>query len=329
MGLPMMVGVHEKGTFSETWAAYPGHEWARNFVAWSKGNPVIPASATAAQIIDRIDGQSAADLAAGGSAMVSFKIDPAEVLAKKWGDKLAEVGRWTAGRRIVLVYWHEPEDDHQGKTFAPAFNMVRAALKNGNPDLLVGWAAMAYQWYSTRGYTNDVGAWQQIIADLYLLDAYSGQSFRADCILPEHPGFVRWYNTIIAPYPGRVWGVAERGITAGESRAATWKRELEWLLTDPVGQQCAAYIVWNTGGTEGNAAWLIDGDPATQAVVRELVSTLSRPPAVPAGPPAGFSVVPAGAEVLLHEETGAIVSAAHVEQWRGFVGLVAHAAGGQ
>lgn len=319
----MLVGVHEKASFAETAAAYPGHQWARNFVAWTQKNPVIPASATAAQIISRLDGQSASDLASGGSAMVSFKIDPAEVLAGKWADKMAEVGKWTAGRRISLVYWHEPEDDFKGRTFAPAFNMVRAALKKGNPDLLVGYAAMAYQWYAASGNTSDVGSWQSIMADLYLLDVYSGQSFRADCILPEHPGFVRWYQSIIAPYPGRTWGIAERGITAGSSRAATWKRELDWLRSDPVGKACSVYLAWNTGGTEGNAAWLIDGDPATQAVVRELVGTLSQPePEAPdvEGPPAGFEVVPVGAEVLLHTATGAIVSAEHTEQWLAFVG---------
>lgn len=318
-----MLGVHEKATFAETAAAYPGHQWARNFVAWSGGSPVIPASATVQQIVARIDGQSSADIAAGGSAMVSFKLDPTEVLAGKWADKLVEVGKWTIGRRLSLVYWHEPEDDFKGRTFAGAFNMVRAALKKGNPDLLVGYAAMAYQWSRTDGYTNDVGSWQSIMADLYLLDVYSGQSFRADCIVPEHPGFVRWYKAIIEPYPGRKWGIAERGITAGSSRAATWKRELDWLRSDPVGKACSAYLVWNTGGTEGNAAWLIDGDPATQAVVRELVGTLSQPePEAPVveGPPAGFEVVPVGAEVLLHTATGAIVSAEHTGQWLAFVG---------
>jgi hypothetical protein len=327
MTTTMIAGVHEKFPPAETATRFPGHEWGRSFVRWSKDVAPIPATATPEQVLALVEAEVRDDLAAGLGCLVSIKFTPSDVMAGRYDAVLKALAQYAVGKKLIIILWHEPEDDWSGKVFAPAFNRARRKMQAVNPGLLVAWAGMGYQWALTNGNTADVAAWRTIEADLYLLDVYSGNTFAPDLILPEHPGFVRWHREIIAPFPGRLWGIGERGFAAGPKRAASWEREFVWLTTDPVGRTCSAYLPWGTGGTEQSSAWPFADDPATLRVVRAGIAAITAPPAPEVQPaPAGYSnTYTVG--LLLHEATGAAVFESHVAEWNGFVERVRVAAG--
>ncbi|AGL13893.1 hypothetical protein [Actinoplanes sp. N902-109] len=275
-----ILGVHETAAPADTAATYPAPgvaHWGSEFVA-RKGGGTLPASTTADQLVRAVLAAAGPYLAAGGGCVVRIKLPMDAVRSGAWDSRLTALGARLVGLAVIVIPYHEPEDNLKPVVFVPAFGRARSVLRAAAPALEVAYAGMAYQWRPGSKTTADPAAWaRDLDADLYLLDVYSGNSFASTAILPEHPGFVRWYAEMIAAHPGRRWGIAERGILAGPGRAATIRREAQWLATDPIGQACQLYLWWNTGGTEGQAGWLLDADG--RAALAELLDRL----AVPAG----------------------------------------------
>jgi hypothetical protein len=127
---------------------------------------------------------------------------------------------------------------------------------------------------------EDATPWRDIEADLYLVDVYSGNSFPADAILPEHAGWKRWYAEMIDAVPRRPWGVAERGIVAGPTRAETVRREAHWLAEDPIGQACSLYLWWNVNSEHEAEDWVLDraGVSAVAALTARFAGHAARQP---------------------------------------------------
>ncbi len=312
----LKVGVHDDRPPAAVLAAFPGATVTRRFV----GPGVLPQDTDLAA---RIADAAKPTWAAGGLPVVSLKLRPAEVNAGVWDTSLRALGWWLAGQPdTVVVPWHEPEDDHAtptaAKAYVAAFNHARALLKQGCPALVVAYCAMGYQWRPGATATADPAIWRGIDADLYLCDVYSGKSFPASAILPEHAGFRRWKAEIVDKVPGRRWGVGERGILAHPTRAATWARERDWLAAEGT---CALYMAWNTAGTENDPRWVMrDTESGTGdlAAVRQLVAAMSIP--------VGYAPAPVGTAVLVCQRTGALVArhlAAEHKAWLDAVGPAA------
>lgn len=273
-------GVHDDRDGAALLRVFPGVRYTRVFVAGQLSDPNV-------DLITKVRNVCADSWANGLIPIVSIKLNPAQVIAGRWDTKLRDLGAWLTQRPTTLVsFWHEPEDDWPASTFVPYFNTARDRLHDGGPGIAVVYAAMAYQWApgtrpgtSLRGHTDDPAAWAAVQADIYAVDVYSGRSFPLDAILPEHAGFARWYQHMIAAVPGRRWMAAERGFEADAAhsalRAATIRREGEWLLTTAPTTHpgCVGWVYWATGGTEESSTLPLD--PAGEAAVHDVVAALA------------------------------------------------------
>jgi hypothetical protein len=301
--LSIAAGVHEADQPEGTMGRFPGAGWGREFVA-KKGGGALPTSTTTAQLISMVMAKVQPWLRAGGGCVVSLKLHPTQMSKGVWDERLVALGRALASLNVIVILWHEPEDDFAAAQFAPGFAAGRAALRQGWSGLCVALCAMAYQWRPGGRAAKEAAAWAAIEADLYLVDVYSGNNFPADAILPHHPGFIRWHKEMVAAFPGRRWGVAERGWQAGPKRAQTIAREGDWLVTDPVGRTCELYLVWGTGGTEGDPGWELDG--ADELAVRALLARVTIPAGYLPGPVDG---------TFIHKATGVLVAAEHTRDY--------------
>lgn len=286
-------GVHEKCAPADTMAAYPGALHTREFFTTS--GEIRPGTDLIAMLHQTAD----PTWQVNGTPVVSLKFKPADVTAGLWDAPCRKLGAELARcPKCYVIFYHEPEDNYLGNVMAPTFNRVRANLKLGHDSLPVCYCAGSYSWrpgdLTDRRRTADVVSWQSIQADLYLCDVYSGNSFPSNAILPEHSGFARWKQEIVDPFPGRKWGIGERGWMAGPGRVATMQRELDWLLglNDPNFQM---YLLWNTPGAEGQDGWVFDA-PA-QMMANTMASQLVMP--------AGFS--PIGDGFLVHRASGIVI----------------------
>lgn len=303
----LRVGVHDDRPPAQVFAAFPGATVTRPFI----GPGVLKVGT---DLVARFEVAARPTWDADGTPVVSLKLNPVDVAAGAWDDGLRTLGVWLAGQpETVVILWHEPEDDHAtpaaARAFVAAFNHAGTLLKQAHPALVVAYCAMGYQWRPGSRSTAEAAVWRGVVADLYLCDVYSGKSFPASAILPEHAGFARWKKEIVDKTPGRRWGVGERGILAGPTRAATWDREAVWLA----GTDCALYMVWNTPGTEDDVRWVHhDEESATSgdaAAIRDLVAAVALP--------AGYRLWAAGIAVC--ETTGALVArdlASRHKAWR-------------
>lgn len=283
--LSIAAGVHELYDVrdpAETMEAFPGARFTREFVG---PGPLKPG----ANVIALVEDKARPTWDAGGVPVVSVKLLPAEVTAGVWDGQLEQLAAWANVQPdMVLILWHEPEDDFAteaaARGFVASFNRQYKILKAGAPRLIVAYAANSYAWRPSDPRTAYTAIWQALAADLYLCDVYSGNTFRADLILPDHPGFRRW-KQMIADYVSpagiavrRRWGLGERGISAGTTRAQTIRRELDWLRADGT---IAMYLWWNTPGKESNEAWVVDPDDQAHAgdvaALRELLLAVAVP----------------------------------------------------
>lgn len=269
----MLGGVHSKKPPDVVFDAVPGASLTRHFIKGDDGGELEPGY----DLVGKFEALCEPTWESEGLPIVSFKLKPADVLDCRWDEELTRLGRYLRDRDDVFVIpHHEPEDDYEDSEsaaeFADSFNHIRTVLKDAWAGQVVAYCAMGYQWRPGSANTADVDVWRSIEADLYLCDVYSGNSFPPDLILPEHPGFKRWWAEIVAPFGSRQWGIGERGIMANPGRADTIGRERDWLLGD--GSDCALWLWWNTEGQEGEEGWPIDPDldPYEAQAVRELVA---------------------------------------------------------
>ncbi|HEX5543665.1 MAG TPA: hypothetical protein VFX60_19280 [Micromonospora sp.] len=295
-----ILGVHEDRPPADTAADYPGHTWGGAFVS-NRGRP-LPKNTSAKRLKSLVLNGAAPYTDAGGGCLVRVKIDMAAAARGDWDERLTELGAVCVGERIVLVIYHEPEDNMKASTFVPGFNRARQAIKAGGPSVDVAYAGMAYQWRPGASKTaDDPKAWaENLQADFYLLDVYFGQTFGQSLTLANHPGRVRWHAHMLAPYPERRAGLAEWGRMADPGRAAGFRADFDWLANTADGRRYEVVCPWGTDGTEKNAGWLLDDE--ARAAIREGFALLAQP-----NQPAGFrpASVP---DVLVCEQYGCLVA---------------------
>jgi hypothetical protein len=269
-----LLGVHEEDPPGVVAERYPGHAWGAGFVS-DDGRP-LPEDTTAEQLVGMVAAKARPHLAAGHGCIVRVKTPMRSVGRGLWDDRLTPVGEASRGQNLKIILCHEPEDDMPASTFVPGFNRGREALRRGNPELEVMYAGMAYQWRPGSRTTADGKAWAaDLVADRYLIDVYFGNNFRSEYTIGEHPGFHRWHDHMIAPYPGRRWGLGEWGRRKVAGRAAHLAADFEWLANDPIGQACTVLTLWGTVGVEKNPAWLLTD--AEREVIRAGFARLAGP----------------------------------------------------
>lgn len=296
----MRAGVHTDLPPDAIFERVPGASVTRHFIRGPEPDGLLEPGY---DLISEIDEVCQDTWDAEGLPVVSFKLRPEDVLEGLWDVELAGVAEYL--RRTPpapLIPHHEPEDDYKTEPeaieFVRSFNYIRTHIHAVNINLPVAYCAMGYQWRPGSTTTAHSHVWRQVDADLYLCDVYSGNSFDPTLILPDHPGFARWKSEVIDRHPGRAWGVGERGILAGPTRADTIDRETDWLLGP--GASCKFYLWWNTPGTEGEEGWPIDPEehPEEAAAMRRLVAATVVPD--------GYHLTENPA-VVVSEETGVLI----------------------
>jgi hypothetical protein len=271
MARTIYAGVHEDAAPTATIGRFPAAKVGREFV---------PGKLAPGDIRPQLDKLSKPWLDAGGRVYLSFKPQPADVAAGYWTAHLRKTGAWLADRPgAALIVWHEPEDDLDGNAYARMFNQVRAEIKAGWAGARVVYCAMTYQWRPGGLAAKNPAGWRSANADEYLADVYSGKSFPASAILPQHTGFTGWYNAIVQPRlaAGEAvqWGLGERGFQSPDAavRVDAIKREAAWLAamrgdyarTGQLGSYPPSlYLAWSTPGTEKDPRWILDGPAADE-----------------------------------------------------------------
>lgn len=253
------LGVHEIDTSSAKRAAdYPGHTTTRIFLPGVQQAPV--------NLVDKIEKQCGSTWADGGIAAWSFKPHPEDVADGSWKRSVQDLAAFLKTnyktKRTILVIWHEPENDSKyfptPEHYVRMFNAVDKWMRDVWTGVKTCHAAMAYAYRDGKGgFTDDQARRWRTTAKVHGVDAYSGRSFPLTNILPEHSGFARWRRCVAGDSR---WGVIERGWTCQPKdnpvRAATIKREFDWLAKEPL--QPDTYIVWNSTGTENDAGLRLD-----------------------------------------------------------------------
>ncbi|GAA0492802.1 hypothetical protein Ade02nite_69570 [Paractinoplanes deccanensis] len=285
------VGVHEDDDVpvAKTKERFPAAAVGREFI------PPLKPGEEPAKVLKRIE--KLAERWGKGGAYVSFKPSPHEVAAGKWTGVHREIGEWLAEHpQVGVIVHHEPEggkDRLDGPTFEAVFERARKEIKAGWPGARVAYCAMAYQWRPNGVAGKNPGPWKRVEADEYLCDVYSGKNehngaFPTNLILPEHPGYVRWFDEIVRPRlkagQNVTYGLGERGLMGPDKlRAATIRRESDWL--DTVFDRYEAsnslldlpprvYLAWNSIGWEKEYAWLLTKD--SLVAMRELTTNFAK-----------------------------------------------------
>ena len=232
---------------------------------------------------------------------VSIKTDQAQTKAGAWAARYYELGNYILDLQaqyhveIVVVPWHEPEDDFaSGRDFVKYYNNVEAPIGNaGGPDIKIMPCYMSYHWApgtggSVRGKTNTPADWfdATTMRDGVIVDVYSGRTFKLETTLLEHPGFARWVQYVPAQLDinlgERGWETPSSTFPTNRSplRVQTMHREFLWLLSDhPVAQRIKDYTIWSSPGTE-NAVGLIM-DHAAESEIDWLLTHAYPAPVVP------------------------------------------------
>lgn len=216
---------------------------------------------------------------------------------------IRDEGLWD---KFVLCIWHEPENDvptwfPNGPAFVRMFNQVHHWVKAVSPNITTMHAALGYRYGDKRvgretvpiDITDEQAKYWRTKADIQALDLYQGRSWPLDQIAPENSAFKRWHTHVVGG-PGNPFAFSERGFLASPGntveqalRAATLKREADWLVEDQVGRDCQMVLLWDTEGSERDPKLPISdqgGKDAVQYYMERMVEAEQEPtPEQPTG----------------------------------------------
>lgn len=267
----MLAGVHERVDPKETKISFPGHHLTRQFMGNGGEEPI------GSDLVRKLIETAQPSWDAGCLPMVSFKLNPFQVMLGDWDSQLEALGRYLLTAPTTwLIPWHEPEGTLGYGNFVGMFNRVYSVVKSASPTTQIGYSAMCYHWRPLSTYnqvTKDGIKWRPKNCDFYGADVYSGRSFALNAILPEHPGFRRWMDELVPSKAPVV--VTERGFIADAAsstlRYNTILRERDWLMSLE-GQRIQGYCYWNTSGTENDPLIVLDnwGRSALSTLVSDV-----------------------------------------------------------
>ena len=225
--------------------------------------------------------------APGRDVVVSFKLDPAQVVAGTYDGPMRDwFGTVPAGVEVFWSYWHEPEDDIEGgdftaEQFTAAFEHLDALADEAGRAagarlrstlVLMSWSTDPDSGRDWRDYVPAADA-----VDVMAWDVYNRAGPRGDYADPAT--LVRRPAEASAEL-AKPFAVAEFGsvVVAGDSGAG----RAEWLTgmgasLDAADAVFAVYFdfLWNGGADDYRLR-----DPASIAAWRSLEARSSQPPAV-------------------------------------------------
>ncbi len=183
---------------------------------------------------------------AGVKAFISYKTPG--------GNDRAFAKSCPPGTRVI--FHHEPENDYNGNgaTFVAQYDKAYQTLKAANPALMVGMAAMSYQYAGGRHGQSGAFLPPASHVDFYAVDNYeakpSGDGLATDV------EFQGWYNLVKnrgKPLAFAEYGVGVNPIGAPDKwsarRAATMKADRTWLAVHPA---FTAVLYWYNTGAQGD-----------------------------------------------------------------------------
>lgn len=294
----MLAGIHENEHPAAT-ARRAGGNATRDFTA----NVITPGD-----LVKRVKTVCGPAWAAGQTAVWSFKPSPPEVKSGAWKAPVQALANYLKAHpdlKIVVIIWHEPENDtpkwfRRPDDFVSLFERCAEWFRAVCPDMVLVHAALGYRYATgTKDITDATARQWRTSANVHCLDIYSGRSNPLATIAPELSGYTRWRQYVAGDDP---WGFTERGWAADPGdyplRAATIDRESAWLASLAVKPRI--YLVWSTEGTEKDDKLILDrtGQARADALVAQLLAgakpgTIAAKPAPASTQPATSAPVPA------------------------------------
>lgn len=187
---------------------------------------------------------------------------------KKPGNAASFVRSIPDDKKIRLIYHHEPENDYgsDGSDFVREFQNEYHTVKNANPAIDMGMAAMTYQYDDHRN-----GQSGSYLPPADSVDFYAADNYQEE-IIPEglagDPQFQGWYKLV--KDRGKELVLTEYGVGAtdmhasGSDRAAVIDRDDRWLTDNG---RFSTWIYWDKQGT--NHDWTLT-DPTSQRAWRSV-----------------------------------------------------------
>jgi hypothetical protein len=200
----------------------------------------------------------AKDPANGNVSFLSIKPthgDVAGVAAGRYDAEIEALAATIPAGSYFTMY-HEPEDNMTGAKFTAMFKHFYRVAKAANPNIQIGYVAMAYQWRPSSPTTRQPDEWWvgAPYTDFLAVDTYVSGWEGTAYTLDEDPMFQRWYKWAKPKHKPII--LAEYGIesdgTHGFSddvRATAIRKSIEWAWTQP---QIKMILWWNgTSATPG------------------------------------------------------------------------------
>ncbi len=166
-----------------------------------------------------------------------------------------------------IIFHHEPENDYNGNgaAFVAQYDTQYRTLKAANPALIVGMAAMSYQYEGGRHGQSGAFLPTASHADFYAVDNYeakpSGKGLATDT------AFQHWYALVKnrgRPLVFAEYGVGVNPVGAPDKwssrRAATMRADRGWIEAHP---GFNAVLYWYNTGARGD--WRFSDGPSIAA----------------------------------------------------------------
>jgi hypothetical protein len=155
-----------------------------------------------------------------------------------------------------VIFHHEPENEYggNGAAFVAQYNQEYTTLKTANPDLLVGMAAMSYQYAGGRYGQSGTFLPPADHVDFYAVDNYESKPTGAG--LATDAPFMGWYNLVKGrgkPLVFAEYGVGVNPVGSADQwsakRAATMIADRTWLINHP---GFTGLLYWYNTGARGD-----------------------------------------------------------------------------
>lgn len=229
-------------------------------------------------------GAGAADAAAGVISAWSFKADIAATIAGTNNAALQTLGA-SCPNGSYITSFHEPENDdafigaNEGQ-WIDFFQALYSGLKAGNPNIHVGYIAMAYHWWPGRNVTDPDLWWPgAAFTDYLMVDTYnSDYLFNGDLHpITDLQGHMRWHNWAVTK--NKPLGIAEYGIEKipeaqrpDSACAQIIRDDIDWM----VAQNYFACWYWNDPLTQAGNDFSISDRPLSTEAWRDKSNQYGR-----------------------------------------------------
>ncbi|WP_394848183.1 hypothetical protein LZC95_12040 [Pendulispora brunnea] len=193
------------------------------------------------------------DPASGNVSFLSVKPpndDIKGVIDGAYDAKISSLARSMPDGSYLTMY-HEPENDMDGPTFVKLFRHFYAVAKEANPNVLVGYIAMDFQWREGSASTKNPDDWWigADATDYLAIDAYI-RDWKPIVDLSQQADFQRWYKWALPK--GKPILITEYSIVLSKKisdsrRADLIRKSLDYVWSQP---EIRMVLWWNQVGND-------------------------------------------------------------------------------